>query len=736
MTTTETVTATRVEDEPNDDLDCAIRDYVHTYAFWRGRRKAMERFGVSRHTLWRFLDRGNLGRALPRAVLDSVGDSIEAIDAATWAIGASARITASFERAARNRRPAGPALRRGQEDALLQLCAAPLTTVSELARFNREPPTTLRGRLERLAELGLADSVSHRLAVLGPKPQRRYFPTKEGIHAAALEPGIRRLLAEQPVSRQWFRLLTERLDAVAVLYHVAALVADADPEGDPVRVDHHRQGPYDLLVTLSQGRSVGILRQGETLPSAHLRYRLRTIENLPVSQRPTVTLVITGSDQATRRAVRTLGHPVEHETIFAATEGEQLAGDHRAVAWQQCGHGMGMEVKIEPSVSLGSIVASIGWLMDRDARNRRDNTPPAKRQPTPDPYSLYPSNLRASMPDPPEQVKSCLAVQLTRAEKEALDLLAAWPLCTTDQLAGLMGGVTRRRANQVLRSLGSRSLVRSENLRHVLADDGLRYLARRDRAAVRIALGRWSARRRRSSRGAAPVISGSSLRSLDSQLDHQDAINTIAAALSAEAARSDDHHLLELLPTSRSSIGYRRGRTNYAIHPDASFTLEYKGKWLPFLLEFERRATTPKRIPRRLASYRRYFRSGWAERDHGGRTPGVLFVFETPESETAFLDVADGMAGLDVITANAEALAEHGILGEAWILPPPTRWTGRRWPDCTRLHKCKLPRRTFPVGGPQQPRMDKFAATCRNPVPLRPATAICCRADTSGCQRE
>ena len=52
-------------------------------------------------------------------------------------------------------------------------------------------------------------------------------------------------------------------------------------------------------------------------------------------------LVITGSDQAARRAVRTLGHTEEQQTFFLATEGEQLAGDHRAVAWQPCGHGMG-----------------------------------------------------------------------------------------------------------------------------------------------------------------------------------------------------------------------------------------------------------------------------------------------------------------------------------------------------------------------------------------------------------
>ena len=33
--------------------------------------------------------------------------------------------------------------------------------------------------------------------------------------------------------------------------------------------------------------------------------------------------------------------------------------------------------------------------------------------------------------------------------------------------------------------------------------------------------------------------------------------------------------------------------------------------------------------------------------------------------------MADGTEGLDVITANAEALAEHGVQGEGWILPPP-----------------------------------------------------------------
>ena len=64
------------------------------------------------------------------------------------------------------------------------------------------------------------------------------------------------LLPLYPVSKQWFKLLAERLDSVAVLYYVAALVAEADPARQPVRVDHYRQGPYDALLTLSGGRSV------------------------------------------------------------------------------------------------------------------------------------------------------------------------------------------------------------------------------------------------------------------------------------------------------------------------------------------------------------------------------------------------------------------------------------------------------------------------------------------------
>ena len=456
----------------NQALHDAIRDYVRAHQRRHGQKQTAETLGVSRHTLWRYLERGHTGRTVPAAVLNSVGKSVREIEAATL------EIIIDLE----GLRP-DPALRplgQGLEDALLLLCATPLTTVDELARFGRVPASTLRERLDKLAERGLVDSVSHHLGALGSRPQRRHFPTEKGVTAAsAATQGRRHLLGAYPLSRQWFRLLAERLDAVAVLYGVAAMVADADPRQDPVRVDHYRHGPYDLLITLSGGRTVGVIRQGPALPGSNLRYRLRSIEHLPGSERPFVTLVLTHADQATRRAVRALGSPTEHRRTFVATEGELLAGDHTGVVWQQCGSGLGEDppVPITPDTNLADILTWAEGLLESSYPSLRDD-------PRPDPDTLYPSDVQAAMPEPVQQLASALATRLTRAEKDVLDLLSAWPRCTREQLACLMGGVTPRRVNQILRSLRQHELVQEDDSLLMLTDQGLTCLARRDRAAV------------------------------------------------------------------------------------------------------------------------------------------------------------------------------------------------------------------------------------------------------------
>ena len=658
MTITNTGTPVPVEEEPTgNNLDDAVRDYVRTHVLWHGRTKTAETFGVSRHTLWRFLERGRLGKSLPRAVIQAVGDDPDVIDAATWAMTAVRQVR---RRAAANPKPLAETL----EDTLRLLCAAPLATVEELSAFGRIPVTTLRRRLTKLAASGLVDSVAHHLSALGTNPRRRHFPTVQGIEAAAnVENGTERFLSEYPVSREWFRILTDRLDAVAVLYHMAAMIANADPERQPVRVDHHRQGPYDLLITLSEGRSMGIVRQGPMLSSANLRYRLRTLEQLRPRQRPTATLVLTHADQATRRAFRTLGNPMEHRRTFVATEGELLAGDAQAQVWQQCGSDKRpfLPEAINPDVSLDDIM---GWLGRRAGHATGD-------RPRPDPEELYPERLRALMPRPTEQVKSSLAVRLTRAEKQALDLLAAWPLCNTDQLAGLMGGVTRRRANQVIRSLTQQGLIRAEGESHVLTDEGLTRLARRDRASVGQVLDRWTAGPSLSN---PHVYAGTALRSVASQPDHHAALTTLAATLTADCAKSRDYGVLDLLPTSRSAVGYWYNDTSYVVHPDISFTLDLPEGYRHCFMEYERRATTPRRVQARLENYRRYFRSGYARRDHGGELPLVLFVFETPDDEDAFMDAASYVDHAPFASSNLETIAQSGILADTWLPPAPEPW--------------------------------------------------------------
>ena len=357
-------------------LERAIRGYVRAHVRLHGQGKTTEALGLSRHTLWRFLERGHAGRAVPSAVLSSIGGSVRAIEAATF------EIIIDLE----GLRP-DPALRQGPEEALLLLCATPLATVEELARFGRIPASTLRDRLKKLTEHGLVVSVPHHMRVLGDLPQRRCFPTEKGIIAGGMvTKGRDHMLRAYPVSKQWLRLLSERLDAVAVLHRVAAMVADADPNSDPVRVDHYRNGPYEMLLTLSGGRSIGLIRQGPALSTSRLRYRLRSIERLDSDDRPFIILVLTHADQATRRAVRSLGDPSEHRRTFAATEGELLAGDHTGVVWRQCGSGLGEAVRVESDASLAGILAWAERLLDSSYSFLREG-------PKPRPSTLYSFNV-------------------------------------------------------------------------------------------------------------------------------------------------------------------------------------------------------------------------------------------------------------------------------------------------------------------------------------------------------
>ena len=49
----------------------------------------------------------------------------------------------------------------------------------------------------------------------------------------------------------------------------------------------------------------------------------------------------------------------------------------------------------------------------------------------------------------------------------------------------------------------------------------------------------------------------------------------------------------------------------------------------------------------------------------------MLFVFQTPDDEDAFLRVAARSNSVPLSSSNLQTLTERGVLGDAWRLPPP-----------------------------------------------------------------
>ena len=81
------------------------------------------------------------------------------------------------------------------------------------------------------------------------------------------------------MSREWLALLIRKMDAVASIYRLAASMS---PGIDGLRsfVEFHRRGRFDATITLHDGRSFGVVRQGLALRRRSLHDRLRAIADL------------------------------------------------------------------------------------------------------------------------------------------------------------------------------------------------------------------------------------------------------------------------------------------------------------------------------------------------------------------------------------------------------------------------------------------------------------------------
>ena len=184
------------------------------------------------------------------------------------------------------------------------LSRTPFVDSTELALILGEPHTTVHRVLTGLLAESIAGRVSHGAAHL-PSSQR-YYLTANGIRETAWALDFATpsdFVRTYPMSREWLTLLIRRMDAVASIYRLAASMSPGI-DGLRARVEFHRRGRFDATITLHDGRSFGVVRQGLVLRRRSLYDRLRAIAQYDHWRHPDTVLILTPSVWELRRTAR------------------------------------------------------------------------------------------------------------------------------------------------------------------------------------------------------------------------------------------------------------------------------------------------------------------------------------------------------------------------------------------------------------------------------------------------
>ena len=471
-------------------------------------------------------------------------------------------------------------------------------------------------------------------------PTRRHALTAAGVNRLAELEGmtVEELLFLQPLSRQWRRGLLERLDAVTVIYRLASAINQIH---HPLVFRWYRAMPLDAALLLPGGRSVAVVRQGNTSDRTAFAKRLWRLGQLT----PASAVLMLLPDEVRLRQARRLAAALPGP-VFLALESDAASAGAGAAIWRA------------PSAPA-----------PLDLQTALSHTDPPRSWP------LRKPPQRAAMPDPlPPEADCLLPSALKPVEKLAVDLLADWPWLSPRHLGELLG-VKRSRLSQLTRRLAELGLLVEVAIygerRLALSDRGLVMLARRDRTSVGDARKRWSAFPLEAS---APLdwrnVAGTRTRQLLRNVEHTSAVHSFVASLSRQA-RSRSREIVQLDPPRRASRYFRHDGKLRSVHPDAFGILRRGESVWPFFLEWERRAVRPATMAARIAPYLRYYAGPRPTDDHGNQ-PLVLVVFDDDIALTHFLAVAAremerARVRVPLLASHRALVESAGPLGRAWI---------------------------------------------------------------------
>ncbi len=542
-------------------------------------------------------------------------------------------------------------MKAGEREVLVlrTLAAMPFLDWLELAAVSGLAEATARRVLDRLKAQELVRCFHHASPLTAAT--RRWQLTYPGLERLAAAEGmdVARLLRARPVSAHWQRLLLARLDAVAVVHRLAAAVAAVEED---FRFRWYRAHPLDAAISLSGGRTVGVVRQGSTADRTAFADRVHWLVNSRETL-PRGLLAFFPDDIRLRQARRLLArYP---GPVYLAQERDVARCQADDVIWRT------------PSVSA---VLSLGEALS--------NLRPGGGLPTELPLARASFPETVSIDEPGDNVPNhLLPVLLKPADKRMLDCLSDWPWTTVDDLCASLDLSDSRvwRVAARLEDLGlvARTVLGGQR-RLALGERGLTILARRDRASVSTTLRRW----RVQDPDGEPVkdwreVPGARSRPLARAIEHTDGVHRFLGDLLRQAKQTSGCRVLQVSPPHHSTRYFRhRGRLR-SIHPDAFGVVRVRGNHFPFFLEWERRAVHPSTMAARLAPYLRYYSSNQPRHDHGHR-PLVLLVFDDFIAEGNFLGVARAeleRAGVELPLwiSHTGLLEKVGPLGPAWRSP-------------------------------------------------------------------
>ena len=517
----------------------------------------------------------------------------------------------------------------------------PFIDSAELAGILGEPHATVHRTLTGLLTTVIVGRVSHGTAHL-PSSQR-YYLTAQGIRQAAEVLGFGTpsdFVRAYPVSREWLTLLIRRMDAVASVYRLAASMSPGI-YGLRTHVEFHRRGRFDATITLHDGRTFGVVRQGLALRRRSLYDRLRAIAGYDYTRRPSATLILTPSVWEERLTTRFCIN-LNLDDCYVAVETRDALERRDLRLWRR----------------YSWVGSSYHTLKDVSAHG----------SPGGGLRTQSPGRKRASLPRPERMAQTAAAFGVSPSEKRTLDLVTDHPMIPREHLA-LWLGVSEGRVSQMMRTLvDTWGLVERRgklgDIRYTLSAEGIRYITHRDRAQLHTTQGIWSTAITTDKQGRSRHL-GHRIETWARQTKHADGITWFLSKLEAEARADPYSELLWSVPTARSGRAYNWGDS--AIAPDAVGRMTAEGLQIPFYLEYELRARHPRGVIARLRPYTSYY---WSTEpgDDQPPFPVTLFVVDSEDVEATYVRTAARMPrmSLPIFVSCRPVLSNTGILGRSW----------------------------------------------------------------------